>query len=81
MLMSVQNGKWQKTCQILFKYSNDKNLKWGMRFYLLLTELLRELGTNILPVEPTGEDSRFKKIWDKLSNEILTTDRNYYYDY
>lgn len=49
LALSVKTEPWMSVSEILFPYSDDKDKKHGLRFYLLLTEILRDLGTKIKP--------------------------------
>ena len=40
MVTSVPKGSWSKCSEILFAVSKDKDKKWGLRFYVFLTEIL-----------------------------------------
>ena len=44
LVMGVKTESWMSVSEILFPYTDDKDKKPGLRFYLLLTEILRDLG-------------------------------------
>lgn len=62
MIDEVPKNSWPECCEILKHYSKDNNKKWGLRFYLYLTELIRYF--NDIKNEPGS-------VYDKITKKML----------
>lgn len=78
ILEKAQKGTWKDVSQVLFPYSKDQDKKWGLRFYLLLTELLRALALEIKPKDNKNQPSDFRKQYGKAKNQYLFKEENFY---
>lgn len=59
LIKSVKKDTWMNSAEIIYPYSKDKDKKQGLRFYVLLTELLRSFSISY-PKNDDGTDSVFK---------------------
>lgn len=78
LLNSVQNGTWKKVSEILIPFSPEVDKKWGLRFYLLLNELVRELALRIQPFNEDGNPSLFAEQFGKYKTKALIKEQNFY---
>ena len=73
MIKKIPNNSWKNYSEILKDFTSDKNEKWGLRFYLLLSECLKKWAKNY-------KNSNFEKIYLSLKNNSLFYNKFIYYD-
>lgn len=92
ILQKVQKSSLEELSNLLKEYSIENNKKWGLRFYLLLTECLRfwsfftekrkifsfEKNENL--IEKRKSKNLFKTVFLRLSEKLIFFEKNYYFE-
>lgn len=73
MIKKIPNNSWKNYSGILDDYIQEKNEKWGLRFYLLLSECLTKWAF-------LYKNSNFEKIYLNLKNNSLFYKESIYYN-
>lgn len=76
----AQGKNWNQISEIMFPFSRDQDKVFGLRFYLLLVECLRDWGEKLIPTNTDGSNSPFKVNWNRIKGMILVPRKSYFYD-
>ena len=71
---------WPQVSETMFLLSNDRDGIFGLRFYVLLVECLRDWGEKLVPKNRDGSPSEYKKSWELLKGSVPTPVGCFYYD-
>ena len=77
--IDIAGKTWNQAEEVLFRYAEDKDRTWGLRFYILITECFKEWGMYLRPTNKDNSDSIFKRMYNDLTAKIPLCPIDLYY--